>query len=207
MIRGIKICGVSDEETLNFITNHAHPSKFIGFITNYKKSHRNVNLDILKKLTNLNKKKTYFVSVLVNPDDEILENIKDLNFDYYQLYDVTPERTNLIKKKYNKKIISAITIQEENDVEAYKLYQNIADILLFDGKGYEKSVGFNHEILNRVPNYITKMVAGSIKTDNIPNLKNSDFYIDLSSSLENEDGKKDLNKINYFLNNIKIYEA
>ena len=83
MIRGIKICGVSDEETLNFITNHAQPSKFVGFITNYKKSHRNVNLDILKKLTNLNKKKTYFVSVLVNPDDEILENIKDLNFDYY----------------------------------------------------------------------------------------------------------------------------
>ena len=40
------------------------------------------------------KKHINFVSVLVNPNDEILEKIKDLNFDYYQLYDVSPDRTN-----------------------------------------------------------------------------------------------------------------
>ena len=44
-----------------------------------------------------------FVSVLVNPDNKILEKIKDLNFDYYQLYDVSPQRTEEIKLKYKKK--------------------------------------------------------------------------------------------------------
>ena len=36
----------------------------------------------------------------------MLEKIKDLNFDYYQLYDVEPERTKQIKIKYGIKIIT-----------------------------------------------------------------------------------------------------
>ena len=200
MIKGIKICGVSDLETLNFILNHEHPAKFIGFISNYKKSKRYVDNENLRKLLNTNKKNTNFVSVLVNPNDKELEKIKDLNFDYYQLYDVSPERTKNIKEKYNIKIISAFTIANEIDVEKYKNYTGISDIFLFDGKGYEKSLGFDHDLLNSLPNSINKMIAGNIKIDDIPNFKNKDFFIDLSGSLENEEGKKDIKKINKLLN-------
>ena len=200
MIKGIKICGVSDLETLNFILNHEHPAKFIGFISNYKKSKRYVDNENLRKLLNTNKKNTNFVSVLVNPSDKELEKIKDLNFDYYQLYDVNPERTKNIKEKYNIKIISAFTIANEIDVEKYKNYTGISDIFLFDGKGYEKSLGFDHDLLNSLPNSINKMIAGNIKIDDIPNFKNKDFFIDLSGSLENEEGKKDIKKINKLLN-------
>ena len=42
-----------------------------------------------KDLVNVDKKNIKFVSVLVNPSNEILEKIKCLNFDYYQLYDVS----------------------------------------------------------------------------------------------------------------------
>ena len=200
MIKGIKICGVSDLETLNFILNHEHPAKFIGFISNYKKSKRYVDNENLRKLLNTNKKNTNFVSVLVNPSDKELEKIKDLNFDYYQLYDVSPERTKNIKEKYNIKIISAFTIANQIDVEKYKNYTGISDIFLFDGKGYEKSLGFDHDLLNSLPNSINKMIAGNIKIDDIPNFKNKDFFIDLSGSLENEEGKKDIEKINKLLN-------
>ena len=200
MIKGIKICGVSDLETLNFILNHKHPAMFIGFISNYKKSKRYVNHENLKKLLNTNKKNTKFVSVLVNPSNEELEEIKDLNFDYYQLYDVNPERTKNIKEKYNIKIISAFTIDNQIDVEKYQNYTGISDIFLFDGKGYEKSLGFDHGLLNSLPNSINKMIAGNIKIDDIPSFKNKDFFIDLSGSLENEEGKKDIEKINKLLN-------
>ena len=200
MIKGIKICGVSDLETLNFILNHEHPAKFIGFISNYKKSKRYVDNENLRKLLNTNKKNTNFVSVLVNPSDKELEKIKDLNFDYYQLYDVSPERTKNIKEKYNIKIISAFTIANQIDVEKYKNYTGISDIFLFDGKGYEKSLGFDHGLLNSLPNSINKMIAGNIKIDDIPSFKNKDFFIDLSGSLENEEGKKDIEKINKLLN-------
>ena len=200
MIKGIKICGVSDLETLKFILNHEHPAKFIGFISNYKKSKRYVDNENLRKLLNTNKKNTNFVSVLVNPSDKELEKIKDLNFDYYQLYDVSPERTKNIKEKYNIKIISAFTIANQFDVEKYKNYTGISDIFLFDGKGYEKSLGFDHDLLNLLPNSINKMIAGNIKIDDIPNFKNKDFFIDLSGSLENEEGKKDIKKISKLLN-------
>ena len=200
MIKGIKICGVSDLETLNFILNHEHPAKFIGFISNYKKRKRYVDHKNLRKLLNTNKKNTNFVSVLVNPSDKELEKIKDLNFDYYQLYDASPERTKNIKEKYNIKIISAFTIANQIDVEKYKNYTGISDIFLFDGKGYEKSLGFDHDLLNSLPNSINKMIAGNIKIDDIPNFKNKDFFIDLSGSLENEEGKKDIKKINKLLN-------
>ena len=200
MIKGIKICGISDPKTLNYIINHAYPPKFIGFITNFKKSKRFVDYSILEKLINVNKKNINFVSVLVNPNDEILEKIKDMNFDYYQLYNVTPERTVEIKRKYKKKIISALTVFNKKDVDKYKKYQKISEIILFDGKGYEKSIGFDHKLLNNLPSSLNKMIAGNIKIDDIPNFKNKDFFIDLSGSLENEEGKKDIKKINKLLN-------
>ena len=98
-------------------------------------------------------------------------------------------------------------IKNKEDVDQYKRYQNISDIILFDGKGYEKSIGFNHLLLNDIPKNIRIMIAGNIKIDNIPILKNIDYTIDISGSLENKEGKKDLQKLDYFLNKIKQYET
>ena len=200
MIKGLKICGVSDSETLNYILNHPYPPKFIGFITNYKKSKRFVDFEKLKKLVNVDKKQVKFVSVLVNPSEETLEKIKNLNFDYYQLYDVDPTKTMKIKDKYKIKIISALTISNKEDVSKYKYYSEISEIILFDSKGYHKSESFDHSLLDEVPNELNKMIAGNIQINDIPNLKNKDYIIDLSGSIENNEGKKDLNKIDKLLN-------
>ena len=200
MIRGLKICGVSDPKTLDYILKHPCPPKFIGFITNFKKSKRYVKFDKLKELVNVDKNKINFVSVLVNPTNEILEKIKDLNFDFYQLYDVDAERTKEIKFKYKKKIITAITVSCKDDVTKYKDYSKVSDIILFDSKGYHKSQSFDHYLLDEVPNELNKMIAGDIQIDDIPSFKDKDFMIDLSGSIENNEGKKDINKINKLLN-------
>ena len=200
MNKGLKICGISDPETLNYILKHPHPPKFIGFITNYEKSKRYVTYENLKNLINVDKKQTNFVSVLVSPTNQLLEKIKDLNFDYYQLYDVDPIRTFEIKEKYKIKIISALTISNKEDVERYKDYLKISDIILFDSKGYHKSESFDHDLLEHVPNEVNKMIAGNIQIDDIPNFKNKDFIIDLSGSIENNEGKKDIYKIDKLLN-------
>ena len=200
MIKGLKICGVSDSKTLNFILNHPNPPNFIGFITNYKKSRRFVKFKKLKELINIDKRQVNFTSVLVKPSDEILEKIKYLNFDYYQLYDVNPERTKEIKLKYKIKIITVITVSKQDDVDEYKNYSNISDIILFDSKGYHKSKSFDHNLLNGVSKDLNKMIAGNIQIDDIPSFKNKDFIIDLSGALEDENGKKDINRINKLLN-------
>ena len=200
MIKGLKICGVSDPEILNYILNHNHKPTMIGFITNYEKSKRFVEYEKLKNLINVDKKQVNFVSVLVNPNDEILEKLKDFNFDYYQLYDVSPIRTKEIKSKFKKKIITALTISSKDDVVRYKDYSKISDIILFDSKGYDKSESFDHSLLDDVPNELNKMIAGNIQIDDIPNFKNKDFIVDLSGALEDQNGKKDINKIDKLLN-------
>ena len=200
MIKGLKICGVSDPKTLNYILNHNYKPTMIGFITNYEKSKRFVEYENLKNLINVEKKKVNFTSVLVSPNDEILEKIKDLNFDYYQLYDVSPSRTKEIKSKFKKKIITALTISSKDDVVKYKEYLEISDIILFDSKGYDKSESFDHSLLDDVPSELNKMIAGNIQIDDIPKFKNKDFIIDLSGALEDQNGEKDVNKIDKLLN-------
>ena len=197
-----KICGVSDSATLKYIINHNYPPQFIGFICNYSKSKRYVNFDKLVKLINVDKKNISFVAVLVGPEDSFLEKIKNLNFDYYQLYNVSPKKTKIIKKKYNKKIITSLTIENKKDVEKYKDYQDHSEIINFDSKGYEKSIGFDHSLLEDVPRSINKMIAGNIKIENIPDFKNTPYIIDVSGTLEIEKGVKDINKIDKFLNSV-----
>ena len=203
MIKESKICGVSDLDTLNFIINHPYPPQFIGFICNYKKSSRYVEIEKLNELVKVDKKKSNFVAVLVKPDEDILEEIKHLPFDYYQIYDCTPEETKEIKQKYNKKIITALTIKDETDVQKYHSFSDITDIFLFDSKGYEKSMAFDHALIQKIKINKPLMIAGNIQVDdNLENYKKIADIIDISGGLETS-GFKDKSKIDIFLNKIK----
>ena len=209
MILKSKICGVSDSKTLNYIVNHNYPPQFVGFIVNYPKSKRYVDKKKLEELLKIDKKNSFYVAVLVNPEKKILEEIKELPFDYYQLYNCNVEQIELIKKKYNKKIITALTVQTGKDVEKYKLYKNVTDIYLFDSKGYEKSMSFDHSFLENI--YFNKevMLAGNIKiNDDLEKYKEITDIIDISGGLETS-GLKDIYKIEIFLNKINNlnYEA
>ena len=202
MIKGCKICGISDPKTLTYIVDHHYPPQFVGFIVNWKASSRYVELDRLKELLNINKKKSKYVAVIVKNDESILEKIKDLPFDYYQMYDCSPEEIIKIKEKYNKKIIAALTIENKEDVKKYKDYKDISEIILFDSKGYEKSMSFDHNLLNEVEDPIEKMIAGNIKIEDVTNFKNKQYLLDVSGSLESSKGVKDINKIDKFLNTV-----
>ena len=202
-MKGSKICGISDLDTLNFIINHQYPPQFIGFICNYKKSSRYVEVEKLNELLKLDKKNSYFVAVLVKPDEDILEKIKHLPFDYYQLYDCTPEEIKEIKKKYDKKIITALTVKDKNDVQKHNLFSEVTDIYLFDSKGYEKSIAFDHELIQKIKINKPLMLAGNIQiNDNLENYKKIADIIDISGGLETS-GVKDKSKIDIFLNKIK----
>ena len=201
MIQNCKICGVKDSQTLKYITNHKYPPKMIGFICNWPKSKRFVSNDQLKELLKIDKKGTSYVAVLVNPDDNTLEKVKDLPFDYYQLYDCEPQKIKTIKEKYNKKIISVVTVEEEEDVLKYKDFEDVSDVILFDSKGYHNSVSFDHNYLDKVNTKLSLMIAGNIKIEDVPNLKDKNFCIDMSGGLETE-GIKDTNKIDKFLNSV-----
>ena len=204
MIQPCKICGVSDSKTLEFLTSHPTPPKMIGFICNWPKSKRFVEHNKLKELLKVDKRKSEYVAVLVKPNEDILERIKDLPFDYYQLYDCTPAEVKSIKEKYNKKIIVAITVKDQNDTVKYLEYNELAEIILFDSKGYEKSMSFDHQLIRNIKINKELMLAGNIQIeDNLENYKEIADIIDISGGLETS-GLKDISKINIFLNKIKL---
>ena len=199
-----KICGISDSKTLKYLTEHLNPPEYIGFIVNYQKSKRFVEYDKLKELLKIDKNNSKYVAVLVRPDEDILNKIKDLPFDYYQIYDCTSAEIRSIKKNYNKKIIVAITVQDKNDIVKYMEYNELAEIILFDSKGYEKSISFDHKLIKNLKINKELMLAGNIQIeDNIENLNEIADILDISGGLETS-GLKDISKIEIFLNKIKL---
>ena len=124
-------------------------------------------------------------------------------FDYYQLYDCEPDKIKSIKEKYEKKIITAITVKDARDVDKYKKFIDTTDIYLFDSKGYENSMSFNHALIEKLNLDKEVMIAGNIQIDdNLENLKKIAHIIDISGGLETN-GLKDISKINIFLNKMK----
>ena len=115
-----------------------------------------------------------------------------------------PDQIKFIKDKYKKKIIVAITVNNKNDVNEYKNFEDVADIYLFDSKGYEQSFSFDHELLKKLKFKKEVMIAGNIQiNDKLENFKKIADIIDISGGLETS-GLKDISKIEIFLKKLKL---
>ena len=143
------------------------------------------------------------MAVLVKPTNEDIKKISALPFDYYQIYDLKSDKIKFIKKKYKINIIVAITVKDKNDVLMYSDYKEVADIFLFDSKGYEKSMSFDHKLIKDLRSNTEIMLAGNIHIDDdLESFNKIADIIDISGGLETA-GLKDISKINIFLNKIK----
>ena len=175
----------------------------LGFVMKYEKSPRNINLEEVKILKKYEKRSSSYVAVCVNPSNEFIQNTILNNFDFIQLHgSETCERVQEIKSM-GIKIIKAIKIKDQSDIENYKKYDN-ADIILFDTPGMEKSIEFPKDLISKLPKGDRYALAGSISIDNVENLtKLGVNFFDLSSSLESKLGHKDHLKVKSFMNKIK----
>ena len=195
-----KICGLAEKNQVKTCLEYG--ASMCGFILFYPKSHRNLSLQKVNELTSIKNSKPN-VAVMVEPSKSDLEKIKDLNFQYYQIYgNQDPAEINEIKKKNNVKIIKALTIETGKDVLKYKKYEAVSDIILFDSIGREKSLSFDHSLLKDVPKNVIKMIAGNIQVQDLEKISKIADIVDVSGAVETEK-KKDLTKIKEFLLKIK----
>ena len=195
-----KICGLAEKNQVKACLEYG--ASMCGFILFYPKSHRNLSLQKVSELTSIKNSKSN-VAVMVEPSKSDLEKIKDLNFQYYQIYgNQDPAEINEIKKKNNVKIIKALTIETGKDVLKYKKYEAVSDIILFDSIGREKSLSFDHSLLQDVPKNVIKMIAGNIQVQDLEKISKIADIVDVSGAVETEK-KKDLTKIKEFLLKIK----
>ena len=196
-----KVCGLKTAEQVECCIKYG--ASFCGFILNYKKSHRFIDYQTADHLTKIDKKNTSYVGVLVNPTIDEIEKFSNLNLDYFQIYgELSIGQLVSIKSKYNKKIIMALQIKEEKDILDYKIYENSADIILFDSSGLHQSLSWNYDWIKSVPSSVTKMLAGNINISMLENLREITDVVDVSGALET-DKVKDIIKIQTFLEKIK----
>ena len=197
----VKICGLNPVRDVQIAIDLK--VNFLGFVF-YEKSPRNVNLREIKELKNYKKKDSSFVAVTVNSSNEFIEKFVIKNFDYIQLHGSETNGRIQELKSMGLKIIKAIKIRKESDIENYKKY-NDADIILFDTPGMEKSIEFPKNLISKLPKGDRYALAGSISQDNIENIaKLGVKFYDLSSSLEsdNQIGYKDHRKIKKFIEKV-----
>ena len=197
----IKICGLNPARDVQLCINLG--VNFLGFVF-YEKSPRNIKFNEIEKLKTYNKFNSKYVAVTVDPSDQFVENVVTGNFDYIQLHgSETKERVKELKST-GLKIIKAIKINKESDINEYKKY-NDADIILFDTPGMEKSIDFPMNLISKLPKGDRYALAGSISINNIENIANLGVnFFDLSSNLEsdNEIGIKDHLKIKKFIKKV-----
>ena len=198
----LKICGINSENTIKTILDNGG-CQYLGFVF-YSSSPRNLSIEQSKKLTSVVPPHIKKVAVLVNPEKSFIEKIKD-QFDYFQIYDSSPSQVKALKLLSNKKIIQAIKVNKKEDINLYKQYIGIADKILFDSSGMEKSFSFEWDYLKNIQ-IKDWFLAGGINIDNLELAQSIAKKIDISSGLEDNPGKKSPDKILDFLAKVKNYD-
>ena len=195
----IKICGLNPIRDVQLCIDFK--VDYLGFVF-YEKSPRNINLTDIKILSKYNKKNSSFVAVTVNPSDEFIKRNILGNFDFIQLHgSETKDRVADIKRM-GLKVIKAIKVEEEKDIDKHKEFDN-ADIILFDTPGMEKSLEFPKNLITKLPFSEKYALAGSISKDNLEDINKLGVnFFDLSSSLESQLGFKDHLKIRNFIKKV-----
>ena len=197
----VKICGLTTADQVKTCINNG--ANYCGFILNYPKSHRYIQFAKAKELTNIKKINTKYVGVLVNPKNSELEKFSKLNIDYFQIYGNFHHKSILeIRNKFKKKIIVALQVKNRRDVMGYKEFQSVADIILWDSSGLEKSLKWNFNWIKSVPKNVVKMIAGNINSQKLEKISKLADIVDVSGALETNK-VKDILKIKKFLNKIK----
>ena len=196
----IKICGITSEEAIVTASEY-QCVKYLGFVT-YSKSKRHLTIEQARHLTNLVPKHVKRVSVLVGmPTKDFIDKTKKM-YEYFQIYDASPSQIQQLKLISGKKVIVAIKAKDQKAVDLHKQYIGVADSFLFDGSSsYGTSASFNWDYLKTVKSSF--FLAGGIGVENLSDALTISPQIDISSKLEEIEGKKSVKKIKEFLLKVK----
>ena len=191
----IKLCGLNPSRDVQLCIDNK--VNYLGFIF-YKKSPRNVSLQDIKLLSKYDKKDSTFVAVTVNPSDQFIKENLLGNFEFIQLHGSETNERIIEIKNMGFKIIKAIKVKNEEDIENFKKFTD-SNIILFDTPGMEKSIKFPEKLISKIPKGEKYALAGSISENNVENINKLGVnFFDLSSSLESQLGYKDHHKIKSF---------
>ncbi len=210
----IKLCGLKEPSHIEAAFSLG--IKYLGFVF-FEKSPRFLRNDSAKSLISLTPPGIIKVGLVVNPSDECLNSISGLNLDMIQLHgSESIDRVKEIKSKFNFPLIKAIGIKEKKDLDLVERYSEVADHLLIDAKPSSNDslpggngIKFDWTILEKRSWSFPWFLAGGLNANNITEAlrMTKAKKVDLSSGVEDSNGRKSINKITSFVKQIKKYEG
>lgn len=203
----VKICGLREAEHVDAAVEAG--AALTGYVF-FPKSPRNVSVAEAAALTVRVPADVRKVALVVDADDHLLSAIVEgAGIDTLQLHGhETPERVQAIRDTFGLTVIKALPISDHSDVETARTYEDVADMLLFDAKPPKdatrpggNAMAFDWTLLSGTDWSVPWLLAGGLDASNVAEalLISGGAMVDVSSGVEDDQGRKDTAKIRAFI--------
>jgi len=205
----IKICGLTTAKAAEATTRAG--ADMAGFVF-FEKSPRHLSdMDQARAVAAGLGTSVAKVALTVDASDEMLrEIVSGLAPDYLQLHGTeTAQRVREVKNLFNLPVIKACPISDAKDVEAARLYQGHADLLLFDAKPPTSDPSrpggmgavFDWSVLAGTRWTVPWLLAGGLTPETVGKAVSrvAPGGVDVSSGVETSPGKKSPELIERFV--------
>jgi phosphoribosylanthranilate isomerase len=203
----VKICGLKTPEALDAALDAG--ADMVGFVF-FAPSPRNVGFEAAGALARRVRGRALKVALSVDANDEQVATIIDaIKPDMLQLHGrETPDRVVVVRTRFGLPVMKALPIAERADLSPIRLYDKLAEKLLFDARaprdatrpgGLGKS--FDWRLLENLKLDVPFMLSGGLDADNVEEALRITAAdgVDVSSGVERAPGVKDVEKIRAFV--------
>jgi phosphoribosylanthranilate isomerase len=203
----IKICGLKTPEALDVAL--AAGADMVGFVF-FPPSPRHVGYEAARALGSRVQGKAKKVALTVDASDEqIAAIIEALKPDLLQLHgQETPERVVVVRTRFGLPVMKALPIAARADLSPIRLYDKVADRLLFDARAPREATrpgglgkSFDWRLLENLKIAVPHVLSGGLDADNVAEALRITRAsgVDVSSGVERAPGEKDPDKIRAFI--------
>ncbi|KAB2873633.1 MAG: phosphoribosylanthranilate isomerase [Pseudorhodoplanes sp.] len=203
----VKICGLKTPEALD--ASLAAGADMVGFVF-FPPSPRNIGYEAARSLGARAEGRAIKVALTVDADDLTFERIvESLKPGMLQLHgQETPERVAVVRTRFGLPVMKALPVAERADLSPIRLYEKVADRLLFDARpprGATRPGGlgrsFDWTLLKGLDPAVPFMLSGGLDAGNVAEALaiTGAPGVDVSSGVERVPGEKDPDKIHIFV--------
>jgi phosphoribosylanthranilate isomerase len=203
----IKICGLKTPDALDVAIEAG--ADMVGFVF-FAPSPRNVGYAAARVLGERVRSRAGKVALTVDaPDAELAAIVDALKPDLLQLHGKEPpERVAMVRSRFRLPVMKALPIAERADLSPIRLYDKVADRLLFDARPPRDATRpgglgrtFDWRLLEDLRTDLPYMLSGGLDAGNVAEALRITRApgVDVSSGVERAPGEKDLDKIRAFI--------
>ena len=203
----VKICGLKTPDALDAALEAG--ADLVGFVF-FPPSPRNLGIEVARILGARVQACAKKVALSVDATDSELERVIDaLKPDMLQLHGKeTPERVVAVRSRFGLPVMKALPIEQKSDLAPIRVYEKVADWLLFDGRAPRDATRpgglgktFDWALLENLDLKIPFMLSGGLDAGNVAEALRVTRApaVDVSSGVERAPGEKDPEKIRAFI--------